>query len=69
MHVEMKVKIEGTRNGVRWPAPGSVVELGDGEAADLIGLGYAVEVDAPAKKAAAPKPEKAVAAKPETRKS
>lgn len=62
MKVQMKIQIEGTRNGLRWPAPGGEIELTEGEALDLIGLGYASVVAAPAK------PEKAVAAKPETRK-
>lgn len=62
MKVEMKIKIAGSRNGVRWPPAGEVVDLPDGEAADLCAAGLAKPVAAP-KKA-----EKAVAPKPETRK-
>lgn len=57
----MKFRIEGTRNGVRWPDAGGVVDLPDGEAADLCSQGFAepvVEV----------KPERATAKKAETRK-
>lgn len=71
MKVEMKIQITGTRNGLRWPAVGGVVDLPDGEASDLVAQGFAEKVEAPAaKKAAAkPEPEKATAPKPETRKS
>lgn len=62
----MKIKIEGTRNGVRWPEVGGTVDLPENEANDLVSQGFAVAVEA--KKAAKPEPEKAVAAKPETRK-
>ena len=62
MKVEMKIRIAGSRNGVRWPEAGGVVDLPDGEAADLCAAGLAAPV---AEKA---KPEKAVAPKPETRK-
>ena len=44
MKVRMKIQITGTRNAVRWPAPGGVVELPDGEAADLCSQGYAEPV-------------------------
>ncbi len=56
----MKVRIEGTRNGVRWPAAGGVVDLPDGEAADLVSQGLAVPVPV--------EPRKATARKAETRK-
>lgn len=61
MKVRMKFKIEGTRNGVRWPEAGGVVDLPDAEAVELLSQGFAdpVEVE---------KPEKAVAKKAETRK-
>lgn len=61
MKVEMKIKIAGSRNGVRWPEAGTVLDLPEGEAVDLISQGVAVAV------ASAPKPEKAVAKKPEKR--
>ena len=44
MRVRMNIKIEGTRNGLRWPAPGGEVDLTDGEAADLCSLGFAEPV-------------------------
>ncbi len=43
--VKMKVQISGTHDGEKWPAPGSVVELPDDEAAARIASGHAVEVD------------------------
>lgn len=58
----MKTKIAGSRNGVRWPEAGGVVDLPDGEAADLCAAGLAEPVAAPVKAA------KATAPKPETRK-
>lgn len=61
MKVEMKIKIAGSRNGVRWPEAGTVLDLPEGEAVDLISQGVAVVVASP------PKPEKAVAKKPEKR--
>lgn len=42
--VRMKTHITGTRNGVRWPAPGGTVELPSGEANDLIAAGLAEAV-------------------------
>ena len=51
MHVEMRARISGTRNGIDWPAVGGVVDLPEAEARDLIALGAAVEV------ATAPEPE------------
>lgn len=44
MKVRMEIQITGTRNGVRWPAPGGEVDLPDGEAADLCAQGFAVPV-------------------------
>ncbi|WP_332645114.1 hypothetical protein [Aeromicrobium sp.] len=60
MKVEMKIKIAGSRNGVRWPEAGTVLDLPEGEAVDLISQGVAVPV-------AEVKPEKAAAKKPEKR--
>lgn len=62
MKIEMKTRIEGTRNGVRWPEAGGVVDLPDGEAADLCAAGLAEPV-------VAEKPEKATAPKATARKS
>lgn len=61
MKIEMKLKIQGSRNGVRWPEAGGVVDLPDNEAADLCSQGLAEPI------AETPKPEKAVAKKPEKR--
>ena len=69
MHVEMRARITGTRNGVDWPPVGGVVDLPEVEARDLIAGGLAVE------SAVAPEPEvskprrgrTATAADPETR--
>lgn len=44
MKIRMNIQITGTRNAVRWPAPGSIVDLPDGEAADLCSQGYAEPV-------------------------
>lgn len=44
MKVKMTAQLTGTRNGVRWPAPGSVVEVGPSEGADLCGQRVAVPV-------------------------
>jgi len=35
MKIRMKVDVSGARNGRAWPARGEVIELPDGEAADL----------------------------------
>lgn len=37
----MKMQITGTRDGVRWPAPGGEVDLPDHEAAKLCANGFA----------------------------
>lgn len=59
----MKFRIEGTRNGVRWPEAGGEIDLPDNEATDLLNQGFAEAVGTkPVEKA-----EKAVAAEPETR--
>ncbi|MGH3679092.1 MAG: hypothetical protein ACRDT2_02015 [Natronosporangium sp.] len=44
MKVRMKGVISGTRNGVPWPGPGSLVDLPDSEAAQLCDQGMAVPV-------------------------
>lgn len=56
----MKVKIEGSRNGVRWPGAGGVKDLPDSEAIDLLNAGLAEPVQAQ-------KAERAVAKAPKTR--
>lgn len=61
MKVQMKLKIQGSRNGIRWPEAGGVVDLPDNEGADLCAAGIAEPVAEPAKV------EKAVAKKPEKR--
>jgi hypothetical protein len=43
--VKLTVHISGTRNGEDWPAPGTVVDLPDEEAASLVAHGLAVETD------------------------
>ena len=58
MKVKMNIRIEGTRNGVRWPEVGTVVDLPDGEAADLVSQGLAVPVPVEPRKATARKAEK-----------
>lgn len=47
MKIKMLTRIEGTRNGVRWPEAGTVIELPDGEAADLCSTGLAEPVAEP----------------------
>ncbi len=59
MKVQMRVQVTGTRDGVEWPAPGSVVDLPDEEAASLIAGGMALRV-------AGQEPETASAPEPET---
>lgn len=44
MKVRMKIRIAGSRNGVRWPEAGSIVDLPDGEGADLCAAGLAEPV-------------------------
>ncbi len=58
MKVRMKGRIEGTRNGVRWPEAGTVLDLPEGEARDLISIGLAAPVAAEPELATAPAPEK-----------
>ncbi|ARF75685.1 hypothetical protein B7C62_28085 [Kitasatospora albolonga] len=45
MRVRMKVTVSGTRDGEPWPEKGSVVDLPDGEAKQLIAAGIAAEPD------------------------
>lgn len=47
MNVRLLAQISGTRNGADWPIPGSVVDLPDGEASDLIASGQAVDAADP----------------------
>lgn len=68
MKVEMKLKIAGSRNGVRWPEVGGVVDLPENEARDLIDQGLAKPLAVTQKAAeAVKKVERAVAKKPEKR--
>lgn len=64
MKIRMLTRIEGTRNGVRWPEAGETVDLPDGEARDLIAAGLAKATSEPKVE----QPEKAVAPKATTRK-
>lgn len=59
----MKFRIEGTRNGVRWPEAGGVVDLPESEVNDLVAIGYADHVEEPETR----KPQKATARKAEKR--
>jgi hypothetical protein len=54
----MKFKIEGTRNNVRWPEAGGIVDLPEREVNDLVAIGYADRVDEEPAKAVARKAEK-----------
>ncbi len=45
MRVRLNVQLSGTRDGVPWPAVGSVVELPDDEARDMLTSGTARPVD------------------------
>jgi len=57
--IRMKEQITGTRDSVRWPAPGEEIDLPDSEAMDLCSIGAAVPVpEDKAEKAVAPEPEK-----------
>lgn len=61
MKVRMRDQLTGSRNGVRWPAPGEIKELPDNEGADLCAAGLAEPV------AEVAKPEKATPRKAEKR--
>lgn len=45
MKVKLRVQLSGTRDGVPWPAVGSVVELPDDEARDMLTSGTAEPVN------------------------
>lgn len=47
MNVRLITQISGTRNGADWPIPGTVVDLPDTEARDLIRAGQAVDANDP----------------------
>jgi hypothetical protein len=65
MKVRMKEQITGTRDSVRWPAPGEEIDLPDGEAMDLCSIGAAVPVpEEHVEKAVAPQAEKRVSGRP-----
>lgn len=61
--VILEVGISGTHNGENWPEKGSVIDLPESLAADMVTTGQA---SLAGKKAEAAEPEKAVAATPET---
>ena len=67
MKIEMLIKIPGTRNGIRWPDAGTVIDLPGGEANDLITQGCASKAGALTKAAPTPKVENTAAPKPEKR--
>lgn len=45
MRVKLNVQMSGTRDGVPWPAVGSVVEVPDSEGRDMVSSGLAKAVD------------------------
>lgn len=47
MHIVMRLKITGTRDGADWPPVGGELEVPDDEGADLIRNGYALPADEP----------------------
>lgn len=47
MRIKMKIRIAGSRNGVRWPEAGGEVDLPDNEAADLCAAGLAEPIAVP----------------------
>jgi len=47
MKVRLTYKLEGLRNGQRWPAVGGEIDVPTSEAVNLISHGYAVPVIAP----------------------
>lgn len=47
MRVRLTYKLEGLRNGQRWPAVGGEIDVPTSEAVNLISHGYAVPVIAP----------------------
>ena len=58
MRVQMTVDMSGTRNGLRWPPSGEVVDLPDDEAQSLVSGGMAQPAPA--------QPERVEAAVPDT---
>jgi hypothetical protein len=55
--VQITTRISGTRDGVEWPAPGGELTVPDGEAADLVRLGFAKILAKPVERAVPPKAE------------
>jgi hypothetical protein len=47
MKVRLTYKLEGLRNGQRWPAVGGEIDVPTSEAINLISHGYAVPVPVP----------------------
>ena len=41
--IKLKIQISGTRDGVEWPEPGTVIDVPAEEAASLIAIGAAEE--------------------------
>ncbi len=45
MDVRLRLQLTGTRDGQPWPPPGTLVDLPDQEAEDLIAAGLATDPD------------------------
>lgn len=67
MKIELRVSMTGTRNGQDWPPIGSVVDLPDDEAQQMLAVGLAVLPGEP-EAAAVVAPENAATRKPRARK-
>ena len=52
--IEITARISGSRDGVDWPAVGDTLTVPDGEAADLVRLGFAKILAKPVERAVAP---------------
>jgi hypothetical protein len=47
MRIQLIVKIDGLRNGERWPAVGGIIDLPASEATNMIAHGYAIPAPVP----------------------
>lgn len=59
MKIKMRYQVTGTRDGVKWPPRGGIVDLPDAEAEGMVRQGYADPVEE--KATAVPKGEQATA--------
>ncbi len=66
MQVTLEVFISGPRDGAPWPPKGTVIDLPDAEAEDMIRAGQATPYTAPPETAVAPAPETTTPPAPET---